>query len=168
MEGGTKMQQIEKLYEQHKQELYTYLLWLTHDSAMAEDLLQETFVQAISSLEKFRGQSSVRTWLFSIARHLWMKYLRDRKPTELPEEMLLTLSEDTIQQRFSDRQVLQRIEELLLDRDERTRKIVTLRTRGYSYAEIADQMGISENSARVLLFRIRSWLKERLEKEGYL
>ena len=82
--------------------------------------------------------------------------------------MLLTLSEDTIQQRFSDRQVLQRIEELLLDRDERTRKIVTLRTKGYSYAEIADQMGISENSARVLLFRIRSWLKERLEKEGYL
>ena len=161
------MQQIEWIYQEHKQELYSYLLCLTHDSVLAEDLLQETFVRAISSMERFRRESSVRTWLYSIARHLWMKHLRDRAPSALPQEILLTLSEDTLQQRLTDRQVLQRIEQLLAQKDTRTQEIVHMRTSGYSYAEIAQQSGISESSARVLLFRVRSWLKEQLQKEGY-
>ncbi len=161
------MQQIEWIYQEHKQELYSYLLWLTHDPALAEDLLQETFVRAISSLERFRKESSVRTWLFSIARHLWMKHLRDRKPDAFPQEMLLALSEDTLPQLLSDRQLLQRVKQLLAKKDARTRQIVRMRADGYSYAEIAQQCGISENSARVLLFRVRSWLKEQLQKEGY-
>ncbi len=116
------MQQIAWIYEEHKQELYSYLLWLTHDTTLAEDLLQETFVQAISSLERFRKESSVRTWLFSIARHLWMKHLRDRKPAPLPEEILFNLSEDTLQKQFSDRQILKRVEQLLAQKDARAGK----------------------------------------------
>ena len=161
------MQQIAWIYEEHKQELYSYLLWLTHDTTLAEDLLQETFVQAISSLERFRKESSVRTWLFSIARHLWMKHLRDRKPAPLPEEILFNLSEDTLQKQFPDRQILKRVEQLLAQKNARAREIVKMRAHGYSYAEIAEHAETSESSARVLLFRIRNWLKEQLQREGY-
>lgn len=161
------MQQIEFLYEEHKQELYSYLLWLTHDRLLAEDLLQETFVQAITSLERFQKNSSVRTWLFSIARHLWLRHLRAKKPDSLPEELLGTLADDSMPGLLADRQTLRRIEQLLQEKDGRTREIALLRAAGYSYAEIAQHAGISENSARVILFRTRTWLKTMLQKEGY-
>lgn len=64
------MKQIEKLHILYKQDIYIYLLSLTHNPDLSEDLLSETFVRAITSIGNFKGQSSVKTWLFSIARNL--------------------------------------------------------------------------------------------------
>lgn len=47
------------------------------------------------------------------------------------------------------------------------RRVVQLRAEGYSYAEIAARLGISESSARVIEHRTRTWLKQQLAKEGY-
>jgi len=70
------VKQIEKLYLEHKQNVYNYLLGLTHNPILSEDLLSETFVKAIYSIGNFKGNSSIKTWLFSIARHLWLQNLR--------------------------------------------------------------------------------------------
>ena len=50
---------------------------------------------------------------------------------------------------------------------DRARRVVQLRAEGYSYAEIAARLGISESSARVIEHRTRTWLKQQLAKEGY-
>ena len=73
------MKQIEKLYLEYKQDVYNYLLSITHDPTLSEDLLSETFLKAIYSIGNFKGISSVKTWLFSIARHLWLQSLRRNK-----------------------------------------------------------------------------------------
>ena len=65
------MWEIEELYLMHRQAVFSYLMSLTHDQTLAEDLLSETFLQAMRSLDSFRGDSSVRTWLCGIARNLW-------------------------------------------------------------------------------------------------
>lgn len=70
------MLQIEKLYMQYGQDVYRYLLSLTRDPLLSEDLLSETFLAVITSLPSFQGESSVKTWLFSIARHKWLQQLR--------------------------------------------------------------------------------------------
>ena len=72
------MKEMEQLYRRHKDELYRYLLALTGDREAAGDLLQETFLQAMLGIGRFRGESSVRTWLFAIARNLWLKSLRKK------------------------------------------------------------------------------------------
>ena len=79
------MELIEQLYEENHRELYNYLLRLTGDSLLSEDLLSETFLQAIRSIPSFRGDSSIKTWLFGVARNCWLQYLRkeDRKSTRL-------------------------------------------------------------------------------------
>lgn len=74
------MKQIETLYFEYKQDIYSYLLSLTHDPTLSEDLLSETFVKAIFSIGNFKGNSSIKTWLFGIARHLWLKNLRKDRP----------------------------------------------------------------------------------------
>lgn len=161
------MKSIETLYSEYRQDVYRYLLGLTRDPSRAEDLLSETFVQAIRGVGRFRGDSSVRTWLFGIARRLWLHSLRGTCEDSISELEGL-VSPENPQDRTVHRQALKRIAALLSELDERAQLIFRLRFVGFSYAEIAQRSGVSENSARVIAFRTRGWLKEKLEEEGLL
>lgn len=160
------MKQIEQLYLQYKQDVYAYLLSLTRELDMAEELLSETFVRAISSIENFKGKSSVKTWLFSIARNVWLEKLRKEKQTVEFTDLLGLYISDRMEERMTAKETAEKIRQLLLQKEERTRKVVYMRAEGYSFFEIAKALNISENSARVIDFRARNWLKTMLEKEG--
>ncbi len=67
---------LKKIYEEYKQDVFKYLVSLTHDVSLSEDLVSETFLSALKSLHKFKGQSTIKTWLFSIARNKWYEHLR--------------------------------------------------------------------------------------------
>lgn len=160
------MKQIENFYITYKQDVYVYLLSLTHNPNLSEDLLSETFVNSISSIENFRGQSSVKTWLFSIARNLWLQSIRKEKHTVEYNDLLELYVSDSIEERQITKETVQRIKTLLLAKDERTQRIVNMRVEGYSYGEIAKEVNISESSARVIDFRTKKYIKSNLEKEG--
>jgi RNA polymerase sigma-70 factor (ECF subfamily) len=160
------VKQIEKLYLLYKQDVYIYLLSLTHNPNLSEDLLSETFVAAISSIGKFKGKSSVKTWLFSIARNLWISRLRKEKNTIEYNDFLKLYVSDSIVEGLITKEIANRIKALLLEKDIRTQKIVNLRVLGYSFSEIAQEVNISESSARVIDFRTKKWIKTILEKEG--
>ena len=148
---------IEELYLAYKQDVYRYLCSLTHNPADAEDLLSETFLRAFRRLPFFRGDCAAKTWLFGIARNVWLESLRKRRPS----------LEDRLSADSDARAALRRVRELLAQKDERSSRIIFLRAEGYTYAEISAQLGISENSARVIEHRTRTWLKATLQKEGY-
>lgn len=162
------MNQIESLYILYKQDVYIYLLSLTHNPALSEDLLSETFVNAISSIGNFKKQSSVKTWLCSIARNLWLQEIRKTKHTVEYNDLLELYVSEGIVERLITKETAKRIKNLLLEKDERTRKIVNMRVEGISYAEIAYETNISESSARVIDFRTKKWIKAILEKEGLI
>ena len=159
------MKQIEKLYFEYKQDIYNYLLSLTHDPALSEDLLSETFVKAIFSVGNFKGNSSIKTWLFGIARHLWLQNLRKDKPMVEYSDLLDVCVTDSTFDSVITKQIADKVYELLKTKDERTQKIISMRINGISYYEISEKIGISENSARVIDFRIKKWLKSVLERE---
>jgi len=161
------MKEIEKLYKTYKDDIYRYLLSLTRDPSLAEDLLSDTFVNAIRSINSFKGQSSVKTWLFSIARNMWLQKLRREKNTTEYNDLLKLYISTSLEDRLIAKEKLRRIKELLEDKDERTQKIISMRIKGYSFAEIAEEVNIRENSARVIDFRTKKWIKEMLEKEGF-
>ena len=162
------MQSAEELYRIYSADLYRYLLFLTHSADHAEDLMMETFLRAITGANRFRGESSVKTWLFGIARNIWLEGLRKKHPTASTDDLLEgCLAEDTLTERTDSRLQWQRVKELLQQRDDRARRVVQLRAMGYSYNEIAAELHISESSARVIEHRTRTWLKQMLAKEGY-
>ena len=72
---------VEELYHRYRDDVFRYLCSLTHDPAWAEDLLSETFLQAIQSIDRFEARSGEKTWLFGIARHLWLQDLRRQRPS---------------------------------------------------------------------------------------
>lgn len=160
------MKKIEELYILYKEDVYRYLLSLTHNPNLSEDLLSETFVNAISSIRNFKGQSSVKTWLFSIARNLWLQRLRKEKQTACYNDLLELYVSDGIAEKLITKETADRIKSLLLEKDDRIQKIVNMRVEGYSYSEIANEVNISESSARVIDFRTKKWIKNILEKEG--
>lgn len=55
------MKMIEKLYTVYRDDVYRYLVSLTHDAARAEDLLSETFLQALQSIDRFEARSGEKT-----------------------------------------------------------------------------------------------------------
>lgn len=160
--------ELEELYNTYRTDLYRYLCHLNHDPAEAEDLLSETFLRALRRLHTYRGDCVVKTWLFGIAHNVWLESLRKRRPTVSADDLLETyLTDDTLPDHTDTRLQWQRVQALLQQKDDRTRRVVQLRAQGYSYAEIAARLGISESSARVIEHRTRTWLKQQLAKEGY-
>ena len=164
------MQQLlRQLFDSYHKDLYTYLYSLCRDTALAEDLTSEVFLEAVRSLPSFRGESEPKTWLFSIARHRWYRYLRS-KHRQPPAEPLSDFLESTSlppDALAADRQLAGRIRQLIAQEPERTRGILHMKMDGYSYCEISAKYGISESSARVIVFRAKAKLRKLLEQEGF-
>lgn len=163
---------LEKLFCSYYKDIYRYLYSLTHDSTLSEDLASEVFLEVVKSIARFRGEADIKTWMFSIARHKWMDYLR-KKNRRVQTEVLSDLVGEQelanakgIEEQYLDKELLERIYALLKEEPERTRSIVKLRIEGYSFYEIAKKENISESSARVIYFRAKEKIKQILEKEG--
>jgi len=162
------MKQIEQLYREYKQDVYHYLLSLTNNPSLTDDLLSETFISAIRSIHRYKGQSSLKTWLCSIARHKWLDHLKRQKASVEYNDLLQLYVATSIEGRMITSELAEYVLALLQEKDERTRAVIGMRIEGYSYAEIAERYGLSESSARVIDFRTKKWLKERLAKEDWL
>ena len=107
--------ELDELYALYRADLYRYLCRLTRDSAAAEDLLSETFLRALKGAVTFRGESGVKTWLFTIARNAWCESLRRQHPTASTDELVTAqyLADDTLHTHTETRALLHRVRELL-------------------------------------------------------
>lgn len=158
---------IKRFYQQYKDDVFRYLVHLTGNTALAEDLVSETFLGAITALPRFQGNSDVKTWLFSIARHKWYEHLRKkRENVSLDELTHHYLTADAPEELALQRTLYEATIRLLAQEPERTQSIVHMRIEGYSYLEIAQRHGISESSARVIDFRAKRKIRTLLEQEG--
>ena len=70
------MADMDAIYRQYAQTVYHFLLSLTQNADLAEELTQETFYQAIRSIHRFDGSCKLSVWLCQIAKHLWYQHLR--------------------------------------------------------------------------------------------
>ena len=110
------MKDLDAVYRQHAQTVYKFLLSQCRDPQTAEELTQETFYQAVRSIDRFDGSCKVSVWLCQIAKHLWYQHLRKaNRETELPEEAELPLmpsAEDEAVSRSGQLDMLRRVHEL--------------------------------------------------------
>jgi RNA polymerase sigma-70 factor (ECF subfamily) len=131
-----------------------------------DELVQDTFVRAFASLDGFRGESSFRTWLFSILRRLMVDRQRaaKRKPegVELTEGVAMTGVDplDEVVATESHQRVRQAIDRLTPTQ----RDVFLLRvTEGLSYKDIATALDSTEGAARVHYHNAMRTIKEFLD-----
>lgn len=158
------MDAIEKAYLQHAKDVYRYLLSLSHDEDLAEDLTQETFFRAMGTIGHYDGSCKLSVWLCQIGKHLWYQWLEKhskRQQVELTE----TLPGDgpperTVLLHMDKTTLYQAIHAL----PEPMREVVHMRLTGeFSFAEIGKILGKSEDWARVTFYRAKKRLMEKLE-----
>lgn len=70
---------MEEIYEKYYEAIYKYLLSISYNKDIAEELTQETFYRAIVNINKFRGDCDFQVWLYVIARNLYYKYRKKNK-----------------------------------------------------------------------------------------
>lgn len=158
------MDDMEEIYRQHAQIVYRYLLSVTHDEHLSEELTQETFYQALRSIHRYRGECKLSTWLCQIAKHLWYKYLKKRRPDAPLDDTALPVpsAEGQAIDRDSHRMLMRRIHEL----GEPAREVMYLRLAGdLSFREIGDILGRTETWARVTYYRGKEKLLLEVSKD---
>ena len=160
-------QLLAELFETYYNDVYTYLFSLCHDASLSEDLASEVFLEVVRCISTFRGDSDIKTWLFTIARRRWFSYLR-KKERQIPTESIHELYDTTeLGAAEETNEAEEKIRELLSGETPLVKDVVQMRIDGYSYYEIATKLQISENSARVIYFRAKSKIQKHLEKEGF-
>lgn len=158
------VQDMENIYRQYAQTVYRYLLARTHDAALAEELTQETFYQAVRSAERFTGECRITTWLCGIAKNV-LRTERRRIPDETLTDLIpasetadgaLLAGEERVE-------LLRRMQALSSD----VREVMYLRIFGtLSFREIGDILSRSENWARVTYYRGKERLRKDMEKDN--
>jgi len=141
--------------------VYNYLLVLTHQSHLAEELTQKTFYKALHS-SNYRGESNVFTWLCSIAKNLYVDEIRyQKKFMEADDNRSETINIEHI---VEDEDMMLRIHIILHDLEDPYKEVFQLRVFGeLSFDKIGLIFGKSENWARVTYHRSRLKIQERME-----
>ena len=154
----------EKLYEAYYMRVFSFAMTLAGDRTQAEEITQETFFKALRSLDRFRGNSSMKSWLCSIAKNIWLSEQRKKKAQPIDDEETLPDPSPGPEESIMRQDESMRIHRLLHRLDEPYREVFTLRTLGLlSFRDIGELFDKSENWACVVYHRARARLKEEME-----
>ena len=159
------MLSIEDIYRAHSQTVYRYLLSLTHDAETSEELTQETFYQAIKSVDRFDSSCKVSTWLCAIAKNTLLGYRRKHPASDILDAVA-GFSDSPEVEMLAKVDHVELLRKLHLFNGE-LREVMYLRLFGdLSFREIGDILSRSENWARVTYYRGKEKLKKELETDG--
>jgi len=170
----------ERLVAEHSGDVYALLFRLTSDAEEARDLTQETFLRAFQSINRFRGDASLKTWIYRIAinqaRNRWRWWRRRRRDvtvsldaTDDHNERPLSATLPTDNSLSPEQETLAReresqLREALLGLRSSFREAVVLRdVEGFSYEEIAATLQISIGTVKSRIARGRLELRRQLE-----
>jgi RNA polymerase sigma-70 factor (ECF subfamily) len=159
------------LVEQYWDRLYRWLYHLAHDRHTAEDLTQETFLKAFAHLDSFRAGSNFQAWLFKIGHNNLVNQQRAKGRTRQPfPEYLPDPDEGPVEQALT-REALQLLARAVGRLPNEFRSAFLLRAEeGMSFRQIANVLGITEETARWRVFKARqkllSVLAPQLERDS--
>jgi RNA polymerase sigma-70 factor, ECF subfamily len=170
----------ERLVAEHSGDVFALLFRLTSDAEEARDLAQETFLRAFQSIDRFRGDSSLKTWIYRIAinqaRNRWRWWRRRRRDVTVSldatdeqreQPLAATLANESSlspEQETLAREREAQLREALTGLRQSYREAVILRdVEGFSYEEIAQTLQISIGTVKSRISRGRLELRRKLE-----
>ena len=153
---------IEKIYNENFIIVYKFLICLTHNKEISEDLTQETFCKAIMNVDKFKGNCKISVWLCEIAKNLWLNELkRSKKITFTDVDTIKIYNQYSIDDEIQNKEEIEKLNKKISKLDENIQKVVYLKLYGnMTFKEISMIIGKSEVWARVNFYRAKQKIKE--------
>lgn len=151
------------LYDAHAAGIHRLAFRLTGDAALAEDCTQEAFIRAFDRMASFRGDASLRTWLYRIAVTVTLNAIRKRRRWLQREEELDELLLPPARSRGPDPDLRERLTRAIEALPEIYRLVVVMHdVEEYTHAEIGEILGIPEGTSKARLSVARRRLREAL------
>ena len=147
------------LYQKYNHQIFRFCLRMLDDQTYAEDAFQETFIRVFEQREKFKGEH-FSSWLYSIARHTCLNYIRSKKEFEIIEDDF----QESDMNQDADSGMQDYIKKAVAGLPVALREALILREyEDRSYQEIADILGIDLSLAKVRVYRARLVLRKVLQ-----
>ncbi len=160
------MTDFNEIYSLYFKDVYKYVLSISRDEMIAEEITQETFFKALKNIDKFDGKCKLYVWLCQIAKNTFFTYRKKEKYHEDLTEVENILVESTIEQCLLSKESVFNIHKELHSLDEPYKEVFMLRVFGdLSFSQIGSLFEKTESWARVTYHRAKMKLKERMECE---
>ena len=154
---------FEEIYITYFRDIYLFILAMSKDAQIAEEITQETFFKVLKEVDNFKGTCSVKSWLCQIARNLYIDDFRRRKKFQEAREKL---SDGSREGEGTETAVVRREEVISIYKalhclDEPYKEVFSLRMLGeLTYKEIGDIFDKSESWARVTYHRAKLKIRD--------
>ncbi len=160
---------MQVLYARHHVKVYRFVLRLVRSESTAEDLISEVFLDVWRQAGRFEGRSAVSTWLLAIGRFKALSALRRKPDAELNEEMAETIPDaaddpETAMQKKDTSEILRTCLGALSSEHREVIDLVYYHEK--SVEEVAEIVGIPENTVKTRMFYARKKLGEELKARG--
>ena len=169
---------LAQLLKRHKRSIFTAIYLLVKNRALAEDIFQETFIKIINTLRlgNYNEEGKFGPWAVRIGRNLAIDYIRKQKRNMVITDSegndilsYIQIAEESREEKLIQYQTEQNIKELVKRLPEEQRQVLIMRHWGdLSFKEIADQTGVSINTAlgrmRYALNNLRKMMEQQSVK----
>lgn len=168
MRDHDEIMDMDDVYRRYALPLKKYVMTMSHDETLSEDIVAETFYKAIKSIDSF-VEGNIFTWLCTIAKNTFYNHVSKKdnsnislEDESLPEPVASVSVEDQVLEKSERMELYRRLQTLEpLERD-----VIHLRIfANLSYKEIGDIIGKTETWTRVTYFRCKEKLKGQLKNE---
>jgi RNA polymerase sigma-70 factor, ECF subfamily len=161
------------LFEAHKRRVYSLCLRMTGDTAEAEDLAQEAFLQLFRKIATFRGESAFSTWLHRLVVNVVLMHLRKKGLQQVSLDEPDASQDEPVKREYGDddKRLLHSIDRITLSRAIEAlppgyRAVLVLHdVEGYEHNEIAQILGCSVGNSKSQLHKARLKLREVLRSQ---
>lgn len=158
------------LFDLYYEKLYLFAEKYIYDSDRAHDIVQDVFLRIWENAERLVLRSSIQHYLFASVRNGCLNYLKslqieDRNNRKYAEAYIESQNVDMVE----DEELLAKIRQVVEELPERCREVCMLRFgEGYKYSEIAERLGMNENTVKAQLHRGMERLREAFSKYDYV
>ena len=158
------MTDFDEIYSLYFKDVYKYVLSISRDEMIAEEITQETFFKALRNIHKFDGKCKLYVWLCQIAKNTFYTYKKKETYHEDLTEAEDILADVNIEHRLLTKESVFNIHKELHSLDEPYKEVFMLRVFGdLSFSQIGSLFEKTESWARVTYYRAKMKLKERIE-----
>ncbi len=153
---------LEDIYKKYYSIIFKYLMSLTKNTDLSEELTQETFYKMIKKINTYNEKSKFVVWLCEIAKNTYYDYLRKNKKILIKYEINENLaSNSNVENDYIEKEEIENTYKKIDKLDEKTKKVIYLRLNSeLSFKEIGEIFGKTETWARVTFYRGKQKLKE--------
>ena len=162
------MTDFEKLFNENREFIFKYLMKMTQDISLSEELTQETFFRAYMNISALRDESKTPVWLCQIAKNTYFAWYNEQKKTDSLEDLEAVSDANDIEEVFVQKELSQKALCCIHELEEPYKEVFMLSVfGGFSLKDISSIFGKSESWARVTFHRAKNMIGEKMRKEGY-